>query len=75
MFKVGDIVRGKEEAKFHYTNENSKCKVVDLRGSEIKVRIIDHKVKKDGIGKTFWEPSRQFVHCNRFRDKIQSLNL
>lgn len=42
-FKVGDIIKGKENKRYAVTDENmKKAKVLEVNGSDMKIKVIEH---------------------------------
>gem|GEM_PF-5122582 len=74
-FKIGDKVKtGKNGLELYgVTNEFAEMKVIDIRelkGSDIKVEILNHSKDKIEIGNSYWVDSKYFELVNQTIEKV-----
>jgi exosome complex RNA-binding protein Csl4 len=64
MFKVGDIVKGKNNSPYYFTNiDMTKAKVLDVSSTgnnNIYIEILEHKKFPEKKGHTYWVNSKHF---------------
>lgn len=54
-FKVGDIVKGIGKTRYYVTDDNmTRGQVIDIRDSEIRVKVLEHKTMRYEIGNCYW---------------------
>lgn len=59
-FKVGDVITGKEPNDYYITNNESVLLVEEIEGANIRVKVIDHKLFPDEVGKDYLVEPKHF---------------
>jgi len=73
LFKVGDIIIGKPNSNYSYTNKDGTMEVVKIYNNEqMRVKIIDHKVYDSQIGAEYDvdNSKKEFEFLNKKRIKF-----
>lgn len=61
MFKVGDLVTGKDKDHYGFTTSDAIMLVTDINGSQLTVKILTHKNKHSCLNKTYFVNSEHFI--------------
>jgi len=73
-FKVGDIITGISTNPAHYsmTTDEATMKVSDVKGIQIQVEIISHKLQEQTIGSRFYVNPEHFIKIKSSKKKTMT---
>ena len=60
IFKVGDVITGKEPNDYYFTNNESVLIVEGIEGEYIRVKVIGHRLFPDEVGKDYLVEPKHF---------------